>query len=160
MTATQRPVTLASLLQENEFLKLELEAYKKELITAREAYDRELNLYTLAHATSMAEKSTEKDQYKEYTCSQCGNIYQQAGYKIVEIQLPRASPASTSFAIKEEHPIVTQEPAGPSKNFEKEAKPQVPRPTVTVKAEDPVSRPTVTIKAQETLPQPTKTVFT
>lgn len=36
---------------------------------AREAYDRELNLYTLAHATSAAEKSTEKDQYNEYMCS-------------------------------------------------------------------------------------------
>jgi len=33
---------------------------------AREAYDKELNLYTLAHAASMSEKNIEKDQYKEY----------------------------------------------------------------------------------------------
>lgn len=60
MTSTQSLVTLASLIQENEFLKLELEAYKQELIMAREAYDRELNLYTLAHAASAAEKSIKK----------------------------------------------------------------------------------------------------
>jgi len=86
---------------------------------AREAYDKELNLYTLAHTTSMVEKNIEKDQYKEYMCSQCGNIYHKAGYKIVEIPLPGASPSSTSSAIKEERPTVTQEPVGPSKILKK-----------------------------------------
>lgn len=145
MTATQTPVTLASLLQENEFLKLELEAYKQELITAREAYDRELNLYTLAHAASTTENSIEKYRYNEYMCSQCGNIYHQAGYKIVEVPLPGATLASTSVAIKEERPAVTQEPTGPSKIFEKEVKPQIPRPTVIVKTKSPVPRPTKTV---------------
>jgi len=124
VTDTQSPVTLASLLQENEFLKSELEAYKQELVTAREAYDKELNFYTLAHVASTTEKSTEKDQYKEYMCSQCNNIYHQIGYKVVEIPLPGASPTSTSSAIKEECPTITQELVGPSKIKEE-------RPTVT-----------------------------
>lgn len=124
---------MASLLQENEFLKSELEAYKQELITVREAYGKELNLYTLAHAASATEKSTKKDQYNEYMCSQSGNIYHQAGYKIVEVPLPGATPVSTSIAIKEERPAVTKELAGPSNIFEKEVKPQIPQPTVLLK---------------------------
>ena len=63
-TDTWGPVTMASLLQENEFLKLELEGCKKELVMAREAFDKELNLYTLAHTASMQEKHTENDPYK------------------------------------------------------------------------------------------------
>lgn len=37
-TPTEGPVTLASLQEENEFLKSEIEAYKHELTMAREAY--------------------------------------------------------------------------------------------------------------------------
>ena len=73
----------------------------------REAYDRELNLYTLAHAVSVAEKSVEKDRYDEYMCSQCGNIYHQDSYKIVEVPLLGSTPASTYVKIKEECPVVT-----------------------------------------------------
>jgi len=54
VTTTQSPVTLDSPLQENKFLKSELKVYKQELIVAREADERELNLYTLAHAASVA----------------------------------------------------------------------------------------------------------
>jgi hypothetical protein len=130
VTVTQKPVTpldtpmknqqpeptMDSLLQENEFLRSELEAYKKELVMAKEAYDRELNLYTLARVAAMAEKNTKDDQYREYMCSQCGDIYDQAGYKVVQIQMPGASPAPMTFAVKkEECPTITQEPIGPSK---------------------------------------------
>ena len=111
-TNTQGSPTMASLLEENEFLKSELEAYKKELIMAREAFDRELNLYMLAHTTS----AQKKDPCREYMCHECGNIYQQAGYKIVKIPVPEAS---TSVTIKEERPTVTQEPLGSSKILEK-----------------------------------------
>ena len=83
---------------------------------AREAFDRELNLYMLAHT----ESAQNKEPCREYMCHECGNIYQQAGYKLVKIQVPEAS---TSAAIKEERPTVTQEPVGPSKNLEKETKP-------------------------------------
>jgi len=125
VTATQSPITLASLLQENEFLKSELEVYKQELIVAREAYERELKLYTLAHAISAAERSAEKDQYSECMCNQCGNIYQQASYKIVEVPLPGTTPASTPVILKKEHPAVTKEPTRPSRVFEKEVKPKI-----------------------------------
>ena len=53
MTDQQPEPTMASLLQENEFLRSELEAYKQELVMAKEDYDRELNLYTLARVAAM-----------------------------------------------------------------------------------------------------------
>jgi hypothetical protein len=116
MTDQQPEPTMASLLQENEFLRSKLEAYKQELVMAKEAYDRELNLYTLACTAAMAEKNTKDDQYREYMCSQCGDIYDQAGYKVVQIPMPRASLAPANFAVKkEERPTITQEPVGPSK---------------------------------------------
>ena len=71
-TNTQGSHTMASLLEENEFLKSELEAYKKELIMAREAFDRELNLYMLAHIAS----TQNREPCREYMCHECGNIYQ------------------------------------------------------------------------------------
>jgi hypothetical protein len=48
-------------------------------------------------------------------CSQCGDIYYQSGYKVIQIPMPGASPTPTTFAVKEENPVVTQEPTGPSK---------------------------------------------
>jgi hypothetical protein len=107
---------MASLLQEIEFLRSELEGYKKELVMENEAYDRELNLHTLARVAAMVEKNTEDDQYREYMCSQYGDIYDKVGYKVVQIPIPRASPTPTTSAVKkEEHPTVTQEPVRPSK---------------------------------------------
>ena len=76
----------------------------------------------------MVDKHIENDPYKEYMCNQCGNIYQQAGYKIVQVPIPGAS---TSSAVKEEFSIVTQELVGPSKILEKEVEVQVSCPTLT-----------------------------
>jgi hypothetical protein len=65
VTATQEPVTsqpestMASILEENEFLKFELEAYKQKLARAKEAYEKELNLYTLSRTATMSEGTTE-----------------------------------------------------------------------------------------------------
>jgi hypothetical protein len=48
MTATQEPViskckpTMADVLEENEFLKSQLEAYQQELARSRESYEKEL----------------------------------------------------------------------------------------------------------------------
>jgi len=121
VTVTQKPIipldtsmrdrqpepTMASLLQENEFLRSELEAYKQEMVMAKEAYDKEPNLYTLAHVAAMAEKNTKDDQYREYMCSQCGDIYDKVGYKVVQIPIPGASPAPTNCPVKkEERPTV------------------------------------------------------
>jgi hypothetical protein len=65
-------------------------------------------------------------------CTQCGDIYYQAGYKVIQIPMPGASPAPMNFAVKEERSAITQEPAGPSKiKIE-------PWPTTIVKFEAPV----------------------
>jgi len=114
VTATQEPVTsqpeptMASILEENEFLKSELEAYKQELARAKEAYEKELNLYTLARTTTMSEGTTES-LCKEYMCCQCGDIYYQAGYKVIQVPVSRAPPTPSTFVVKKEELVVTQE---------------------------------------------------
>jgi hypothetical protein len=53
LTVTQEPVipkskpTMADVLQENEFLKSQLETYQQELARAREEYEKELTRYAL-----------------------------------------------------------------------------------------------------------------
>jgi hypothetical protein len=133
---------MASILQENEFLRFELEAYKKELAMAKEVYEKELNLYTLARIATMSEGTTTENPCREYMCSQCGDIYYQAGYKVIQIPMPGAPPAPSTFAVKEEHPAVTQEPAGPSKIKTE------PWPATNVKSETP----SFVNKAVQTLP--------
>jgi hypothetical protein len=119
MTATQEPVitksrsTTPDVLQENEFLKSQLEAYQQELARAREEYEKELTRYALERTTILAERTTESI-CKEYMCCQCGNIYYQAGYKIVQVLVPGATPTPSPFEARTE-PAVTQEPVGPSK---------------------------------------------
>jgi hypothetical protein len=109
----QTEATMASVLQENEFLKLELEAYKQELARAKEAYEKELNLYTLDRIETLSEETTES-LCKEYMCCQCGDIYYQASYKVIQVPVPGATPTPSPFVVKEE-PIETQEPTGPPK---------------------------------------------
>ena len=92
---------MASVLQENEFLKSELEAYKQELARAKEAYEKELNLYTLGRIATLLEKTTES-LCKEYMCCQCGDIYYQAGYKVIQLPVPGATPIPSPFVAKEE----------------------------------------------------------
>jgi hypothetical protein len=128
MTATQEPViskskpTMADVLKENEFLKSQLEAYQQELVRAREVYEKELTRYALERTTTMAEQTTESI-CKEYLCCQCGNIYYQVGYKIVQVPVPGAAPTPSPFEVK---PAVTQEPAGSIKLKTKPAVTQEP----------------------------------
>jgi hypothetical protein len=130
MTATQEPVitksksTTPDVLQENEFLKSQLEAYQQELARAREAYEKELTRYALERTTTLAAQTTESI-CKEYMCCQCGNIYYQAGYKIVQVPVPGAAPTPSPFEARTE-PAVTQEPAGPSKIKTEPAETQEP----------------------------------
>lgn len=72
----------------------------------------------LAQVASAAEKSAEKDRHNEYMCSECGDLYSRAGYKIIKVSLPGSSLVSAPVIVKKEHPTVTQEPAGPSTTFE------------------------------------------
>jgi hypothetical protein len=137
VTATQELVTpqpeptMASILEENEFLKSELEAYKQELAMAKEAYEKELNLYTLARTTTMSEGTTTENLCREYMCYQCGDIYYQAGYKVMQIPMLGAPPTPSTFTFKEEEPAETQEPVGPPKTKTK------PCPTTNVKFQTP-----------------------
>jgi hypothetical protein len=130
MTATQEPVitksksTTPDVLQENEFLKSQLEAYQQELARAREEYEKELTRHALERTTILAERTTESI-CKEYMCCQCGNIYYQAGYKIVQVPVPGATPTPSPFEARTE-PAVTQEPAGPSRIKTEPAETQEP----------------------------------
>jgi hypothetical protein len=130
VTATQEPVitksksTTPDVLQENEFLKSQLEAYQQELARAREEYEKELTQYALERTAILAERTTESI-CKEYMCCQCGNIYYQAGYKIVQVPVPGATPTPSPFEARTE-PVVTQEPAGPSKIKTEPAETQEP----------------------------------
>lgn len=63
----------------------------------------------LAQVASATKKSVEKDQYNEYMCSECGDLYSRAGYKIVEVPLFGASLVSPPVIVKKEYPTVTQE---------------------------------------------------
>jgi hypothetical protein len=150
MTVTQEPVipkskpTMADVLQENEFLKSQLETYQQELARAREEYEKELTRYALERTTILAERTTESI-CKEYMCCQCGNIYYQAGYKIVQVPVPGAAPTPSPF---EDKPAVTQEPAGLRKSKTEPAETQEPAGPSRIKKE----APTVINKAVQTLP--------
>jgi hypothetical protein len=166
MTVTQEPVipkskpTMADVLQENEFLKSQLETYQQELARAREEYEKELTRYALERTTTLAAQTTESI-CKEYMCCQCGNIYYQAGYKIVQVPVPGAAPTPSPFEVK---PAVTQEPAGSIKLKTKPAVTQEPAGLRKSKTEPAVTQepagssrikkeaPTVVNKAVQTLP--------
>jgi hypothetical protein len=166
ITVTQEPVipkskpTMADVLQENEFLKSQLETYQQELARAREEYEKELTRYALERTATLAAQTTE-NICKEYMCCQCGNIYYQAGYKIVQVPVPGAAPTPSPFEVK---PVVTQEPAGSIKLKTKPAVTQEPAGLRKSKTEPAVTQepagssrikkeaPTVVNKAVQTLP--------
>ena len=72
-------------------------------------------------------------------CSECGDIYTQAGYKIIVVPLTGASPV----IIKKEHLAVTQEPAGSSIILEEETEP--PRPSQVIDEQKPESKSFTTV---------------
>jgi hypothetical protein len=152
MTATQEPLiskskpTMADVLEENEFLKSQLEAYQQELAKARESYEKELSRYALERTTILAAQTTESI-CKEYMCCQCGDIYYRAGYKIIQVPLPGTVPPPSPFAVKTE-PAATQEPAGSTKLTTKPAVTQEPAGPSKIKKEVP----TVVNKAVQTTP--------
>jgi hypothetical protein len=159
MTATQEPVTsqseptMADVLEENEFLKSQLEAYQQELARAKEAYEKELNLYTLDRTTTLSKETTES-LCKEYMCCQCGDIYYQAGYKVIQVPVPGATPIPSPFVAKEE-PAATQEPADPPKLKTEPATTQEPTGPPKLKTEPCIATkeaPTFVNKAVQTVP--------
>jgi hypothetical protein len=139
MTATQEPVasqskqTMADVLEENNFLKSQLEAYQQELARAKEAFEKELSSYTSSRIATLAEQTTESI-CKEYMCCQCGDIYYRAGYKVVQVPLPGAAPTPSPFEVKTK-PAATQEPAGSTKLKTKPAATQEPTGPSKIKTE-------------------------
>jgi len=71
---------------------------------AREAYEKELNIYTLAQVASVAEKSADKDRYDEYMCSQCGDLYSGDGYRVIKFPLPGPTPTFNPVVVKKVTP--------------------------------------------------------
>jgi regulator of replication initiation timing len=169
-TPSQQPkATMASVLQENEFLKLELEAYRQELAREKEAYEKELTSYTLSRITTLSEQTTES-VCKEYMCCQCGDIYHQAGYKVIQVPVPGAVPIPSPFEVKKEpaatqeptgstklktEPAATQEPAGPSKLKTEPVATQEPAGPSRLKTEPYIVArevPTIVNKVVQTMP--------
>jgi len=64
-------------------------------------------------------------------CSECGELYTQARYNIVEVPMTGASPQISPVVIKIEQPAVTQEPAGSSRIAEENTEPPWPTQTIT-----------------------------
>jgi hypothetical protein len=87
-------------------------------------------------------------------CCQCGDIYYQVGYKVVQVPVPGAAPTPSPFEVKKE-PIATQEPAGPSKIKKEPAATQEPAGPPRIKTEPCITAreaPTVVNKAVQTMP--------
>jgi hypothetical protein len=94
-------------------------------------------------------------------CCQCGNIYYQVGYKIVQVPVLGAAPTPSPFEVKpavtqepagsiklKTKPVVTQEPAGLRKSKTEPAVTQEPAGPSRIKKE----APTVVNKAVQTVP--------
>jgi hypothetical protein len=86
-------------------------------------------------------------------CCQCGDIYYQAGYKVVQVPLPGAAPTPSPFEVKTE-PAVTQEPAGSTKLKTKPAATQEPAGPSRIKKEVPpvVNKAVQTVPMEEATP--------
>jgi hypothetical protein len=161
MTATQEPVIpkskpiMADVLEENEFLKSQLEAYQQEMARARESYEKELSRYALERTTILATQTTESI-CKEYMCCQCGEIYYQAGYKIVQVPVSETAPNPSPFEDRTE-PAVTQEPAGPSKIKTEPAETQEPAGPSKIKTEPAeTQKPAGPSRIKKEIPLPTR----
>jgi hypothetical protein len=126
-------------------------------------------LYTLVRIATLSEGTTEIP-CKEYMCCQCGDIYYQVGYKVIQVLVPGATPTPSPFAVKEEpdatqepasptklktEPATTQEPAGPPKLKTEPAATQEPAGPPKLKTEPCIATkeaPTVVNKVVQTMP--------
>jgi len=111
----QAQPTISALQEEIEFLKSQIQDYQEEIIRVKEGYQNEYNLHILARVASAAEKTK-----SEYMCSECGELYTQAGYKIIAVPVTGVIPEPSAVVVKMEEPTVTQEPAGSPKNVQEE----------------------------------------
>jgi len=75
-------------------------------------------------------------------CSECGELYTQAGYKTVQVPITTASSQPSPVMIKTEQPVATQEPASSPKIVEEETE----QPVVT---QEPVGSPKIAEQEKE-----------
>jgi FtsZ-binding cell division protein ZapB len=93
---------ITALITENESLKAELNTLKQEVETARQKNPEGITLDILALTKVVM------DRNKELMCFECGNIYFEAGYKIVKVPVVEGP---TTLSVKTEHAITaTQRP--------------------------------------------------
>ena len=83
-------------MKENESLKEELDSLKKELQVAWQRNPDELTLDILALTTNVMNQKRENMFYE------CGNIYFQAGYKIVKVPITGHAEEPAKFSVKKE----------------------------------------------------------
>jgi regulator of replication initiation timing len=96
---------ITELMKENDSLKAELDSLKKELQVARQKNSEESTLDILAQATTIMNEN------REHMCYECGNIYFQAGYKIVKVPVTGHTEEPTNFSVKTEYDLTApQEP--------------------------------------------------
>jgi hypothetical protein len=87
---------ITALITENESLKEELNTLKQELETARQKNPEGITLDILALTKAVM------DRNKELMCFECGNIYFEAGYKIVKVSV---AGGPTTLSVKTEHAL-------------------------------------------------------
>jgi hypothetical protein len=85
-----------TLITENGSLKEELKTLKQELETTRQKNPKGINMDILALTKDVMDKN------KKLMCFECGNIYFEAGYKVVKVSVVGGP---TTLSIKTEHAL-------------------------------------------------------
>jgi hypothetical protein len=96
---------IVELRKENDHLKAQLDSLTKDLQVAQQRNSGNSTLGILAQATTVMKEN------EEHMCYQCGDIYFQAGYKIVKVPMNGQAEEPTNFSVKTECDLtVPQEP--------------------------------------------------
>jgi hypothetical protein len=82
--------------KENDHLKAQLNSLTKDLQDAQQRNSGNSTLGILSQATTVMKEN------EEHMCYQCGNIYFQAGYKIVQVPMNGQAEKPTNFSVKAE----------------------------------------------------------
>jgi hypothetical protein len=96
---------ITELLKENDSLKAELASLRDELQVARQNNPEGIALDILSL------RKVVMDQHRELMCSECGNIYFEAGYKIVKVPVTGQPEEPVNLSVKTEFDLTApQEP--------------------------------------------------
>jgi hypothetical protein len=98
---------ITELMKENVHLKAQLDSLMKDLQVAQQQNSENSTLGILAQATTVMNEN------REHMCYQCGDIYFQAGYKIVKVPKNGQAEEPTNFSVKTECDLTApQKPVG------------------------------------------------